>query len=98
MEAAKPQQSLMIKVWIGLLVLTLIEVVLAYVQVGPVLMLTALMGFSIAKTAMIMAYFMHLKYDKPALSWMLVPALVGCILILLGYLLPDGYLLLENRP
>ena len=88
----------MIKVWVGLLALTLIEVALAYVQVGPVLMLTALMGFSPVKTAMIMAYFMHLKYDKPALTWMLVPAAVACILILLAYLLPDGYLLLENRP
>ncbi len=98
MESAQSQRPLMIKVWVGLLVLTVIEVVLAYVQVGPVLMLTALMGFSVVKAAMIMAYFMHLKYDKPALSWMLVPALVGCILIMLAYLLPDGYLLLGNRP
>lgn len=98
MESTQSQRPLMIKVWIGLLALTVIEVVLAYVQVGPVLMLTALMGFSLAKAAMIMAYFMHLKYDKPALTWMLVPALVACILILLAYLLPDGYRLLEYRP
>lgn len=88
----------MIKVWVGLLLLTVIEVVLAYVQVGPLLMLTALLGFSVVKTVMIMAYFMHLKFDKPALSWMLVPAAVACILVLLAFLLPDGYLLLENRP
>ena len=98
MESAQSQRPLMVKVWVGLLVLTLIEVALAYVQVGPVLMLTALMGFSLVKAAMIMAYFMHLKYDKPALTWMLVPPLVACILILLAFVLPDGYLLLENRP
>lgn len=88
----------MVKVWIGLLVLTLIEVVLAYVQLSQGLMLTLLMGFSLVKAAMIMGYFMHLKFDRPALSWMLVPALVATIVILLAYLLPDGYLLLENRP
>ena len=98
MESAHSQRPLMIKVWLGLLVLTIIEVLLAYVRTGPVLMLTALLLFSVVKAAMIMAYFMHLRYDKPALSWMLVPALVACILILLAYLLPDGYLLLENRP
>ena len=92
------QRPLMIKVWIGLLALTLIEVVLAYVQLDQTLMLTLLMGFSLVKAAMIMAYFMHLKFDRPALSWMLVPALVAMIVVLLAYLLPDGYLLLHNRP
>ncbi|MBI1357879.1 MAG: hypothetical protein GC160_26375 [Acidobacteria bacterium] len=98
MESAQSQRPLMVKVWLGLLGLTLIEVLLAYIHVGPLLMLSALMTFSVVKAVMIMAYFMHLKYDKPALTWMLAPALVACILILMAYLLPDGYLLLENRP
>ncbi|MEZ5363682.1 MAG: cytochrome C oxidase subunit IV family protein [Bryobacterales bacterium] len=53
------QRPLMVKVWIGLLTLTLIEVLLAYVQLQPSLMLGLLMGFSVVKAAMIMAYFMH---------------------------------------
>ena len=88
----------MIRVWCGLLALTLVEVVLAYVQLTPGLMLTLLMGFSVVKAAMIMAYFMHLKFDKPALSWMLVPPLVAMIVALIAYLLPDGYRMLEFRP
>jgi len=96
MEAAS--KSLMIKVWIGLLALTLVEVVLAYVQLGQTLMLTLLMGFSLVKAAMIMAYFMHLKFDRPALSWMLVPPLVASIVVLLAYMLPDGFRALEMRP
>ena len=97
MEAAA-SKSLMVKVWIFLLALTLVEVVLAYVQLGQALMLTLLMGFSLVKAAMIMAYFMHLKFDRPALSWMLVPALVASIVVLLAYLLPDGFRALELRP
>lgn len=88
----------MVKVWIGLLALTLVEVVLAYVQLRQTLMLTLLLGFSLVKAAMIMGWFMHLKFDRPALGWMLVPAFIAMVAVLLAYLLPDSYLLLENRP
>ncbi len=88
----------MLKVWVGLLGLTLAEIMLAYVQLAQGLMLTLLMVFSIAKAAMIMAYFMHLKFDKPALSWMLVPPLIACIVVLAVALLPDSLRALELRP
>jgi len=81
----------MVKVWIGLLVLTAVEVLLAYVQLGQALMLTLLMGFSLVKAWMIVGYFMHLKFDRPALGWMLLPAFVACVVVMLAYLLPDGF-------
>jgi cytochrome c oxidase subunit 4 len=92
---AQSHKSLFIKVWIVLLVLTLVEVVLAYIQFGFVLMLTLLMGLSLVKAAMIMAYFMHLKFDRPVLSWTVAVPLVVCILIMVGYFFPDGYRILD---
>ncbi len=89
------QRALMLKVWIGLLALTLVEVLLAYMQLRPTLMLSLLMGFSVVKAAMIMAYFMHLKFDRPALTWMLMPPLIGCIVVLIAYLAPDSLMILE---
>jgi cytochrome c oxidase subunit 4 len=86
-----------IKVWIGLLVLTLIEVILGYIQFNTHIMLTLLMGFSIVKAYLIMAYFMHLKYDRPSLSWLLVPPLIACILIMVGYFFPDSFRILVWR-
>jgi cytochrome c oxidase subunit 4 len=86
--------GIFIKVWIGLLVLTLIEVILGYIQFGTYIMLTLLMGFSIVKAYLIMAYFMHLKFDRPSLSWILVPPLIACILIMMGYFFPDSFRLL----
>jgi len=80
----------MIKVWIGLLALTAVEVLLAYVQLGQGLTLTLLMGFSLVKAWMIVGYFMHLKFDRPALSWMLLPPFIACVVVLLAYLLPDA--------
>ena len=94
-EHAESHAGLFIKVWIGLLVLTLIEVFLAYIQLGKVAMITILMALSLVKAGMIMAYFMHLKFDKPALSWILVVPLVGCLLIMVGYFFPDSFRILR---
>lgn len=80
----------MIKVWIGLLALTAVEVLLAYVQLGQGLTLTLLMGFSLVKAWMIVGYFMHLMFDRPALSWMLLPPFIACVVVLLACLLPDA--------
>lgn len=62
-----------------LLALTFIEVVLAYFQVPIVLMLTILIGLSLVKAALIIAYFMHLKFERLSLVLTLIPALVVCI-------------------
>lgn len=84
------------KIWMGLLLLTLIEVVLAYVQVAGVLvMLAILLLLSVVKAGMIMGWFMHLKFDHPAFSWVVVAPAVACILIMCGYFFPDSFRLLE---
>jgi cytochrome c oxidase subunit 4 len=96
--ASTSHNATFVKVWIGLLGLTLIEVILGYIQFNMHIMLTLLMGFSIVKAYLIMAYFMHLKYDRPSLSWILVPPLVACILIMVGYFFPDSFHLLAWKP
>jgi cytochrome c oxidase subunit 4 len=78
------------KVLLWLLVLTMVEVVLAYVQIDDLrLMLTVLMGLSIVKAFLIMAWFMHLKFERMSLVLTLVPALVICI-CLLFIVFPDS--------
>ena len=75
-----------VKVWIALLVLTGIEVFLAYEQVPTMIMLTALVGLSIIKGALIIAYFMHLKFERFSLFLTLFPMLIFCILLMLIFL------------
>lgn len=79
-----------------LLVLTAIEVVLAYVQVPLVLMLTILVGLSLIKAALILAYFMHLRYERLSLVYSLIPMLVICICLLFIFF-PDSFRLLNLR-
>src|SRR5579871_2977363 len=74
------------KVWIVLLVLTGLEVFLAYEQVPLLIMLTALLGLSIIKAALIIAYFMHLKFERFSLFLTLFPMCIFCIILMLIFL------------
>ena len=85
-------------VWLCLVGITGIEVLLAYEHLRPDIMLTMLIGLSIIKAALIMAYFMHLKFEKFTLVLWLVPALVFCICMLLIFFFPDSFRLLRMRP
>ena len=93
--AAHPEHSgggipLYMKVWAALLALTLVEVFLAYLQLPIMTMLLALMGLSIMKAALIVAYFMHLRFERLSFVLTLIPALVMCI-CLLGVFFPDSF-------
>ncbi|MFL6227881.1 MAG: cytochrome C oxidase subunit IV family protein [Pyrinomonadaceae bacterium] len=81
--------KLFFAVLMGLLVLTLVEVVLAYIQMALKPMLVILIGLSVIKAVMIVAYFMHLKYERISLIFTLIPALVICI-CLMFILFPDS--------
>ena len=81
--------KLFLYVLMGLLILTMVEVFLAYVHFELLLMLTVLMGLSIIKAALIVAYFMHLKFERLSLVLTLVPAAVVCICLLFVFF-PDS--------
>lgn len=82
--------KLFISIWVWLVVLTLVEIFLAYKPMPIHLMLIVLLGLSIIKAALIMAYFMHLKYERLSLIITLVPALVVCIMLLFVFF-PDSF-------
>jgi cytochrome c oxidase subunit IV len=87
---------LFISVWGWLLVITAIEVFLGYIHLPLFYMLTILMGLSIIKAALIIAYFMHLRFERLTLVLTIVPALVICI-CLLGVFFPDSFRSLNLR-
>lgn len=90
--------QLFIKVWIWLLLFTAVEVILAYFRLNPAIMLTILVGISLIKSALIVAYFMHLKFERLGLFFLLVPATVFCICMMLLVFFPDSIRLLNLRP
>ena len=82
--------KLFLSIWFWLLLLTGFEVFLGYVQLPVIYMLVILMGASIVKAALIVAYFMHLRFERLNLILTIVPALVICICLLLVFF-PDSF-------
>jgi caa(3)-type oxidase subunit IV len=81
-------------VWGALLVMTSIEVYLGYQNMEPVRMLSILMGLSILKAGLIIAYFMHMKFEVSRMKWLTMSALVIC-LSLMAIFFPDAKRILE---
>lgn len=78
-------------VWGALLVLTAAEVVLAYKQVfQPVAMLEVLLALSVVKSALIVLYFMHLKFETALMRWMIIISVVALFVIMYFFFFPDA--------
>ena len=82
--------KLFISIWVWLVVLTLVEIFLAYKPMPIHLMLIVLLGLSIIKAALIVAYFMHLKFERLSLILTLIPMLIVCIMLLFVFF-PDSF-------
>ena len=88
---------LFVIVWIWLAVITFIEVFLAYERLRPDLMLALLVVLSVVKAALIVSYFMHLKYEKISLALVLIPSTIFCICMIIIFFMPDGARLMQMR-
>lgn len=87
--------KLFLWVWGWLLALTLVEVVLAYNKINPGLMLIILIGLSVIKAALIIGYFMHLRYERLSLFLTLWPITVLCFILIATFFFPDSFRLAE---
>lgn len=91
-------KKLFMWVWFWLLILTGVEVLLAYMKLEPHLMLTLLIGLSLIKSALIVAYFMHLRFEKLGLFLIIVPSLVFCLVMILIFVFPDSLRIVRLHP
>jgi cytochrome c oxidase subunit IV len=87
-----------VAIWIGLVAITGLEVILAYEHLQPTVMLTVLVVLSLVKAAMIMSFFMHLKYEKFSLVLLLIPAMIFCICMMFIFFFPEAFRLLQMGP
>jgi cytochrome c oxidase subunit 4 len=93
-KGAHDHNKLYLIVWFILLALTIIEVYLAYMTLPVTVMLVTLLFLSFLKAGLIVAYFMHLRFEKPSLFWTLIPATLICIALLSGFF-PDSMRILS---
>ncbi len=81
-------------IWIGLLGLTILEIVLAYMSLSVLVMLVVLLCLSFLKAGLIVAYFMHMKFERKSLFWTLIPATVICVILMAAFF-PDSLRILQ---
>jgi cytochrome c oxidase subunit 4 len=92
-EAAHPGSSVYLIVATFLVVLTAMEITVFYVHAIRPIMVPVLMILSGAKFALVVLFFMHLRYDPKPFSFILgfAMTMAGAILLALFFLLPTFY-------
>lgn len=88
-HGAAPTMRLYVMVWVGLILIVAAEIVLTYMHLPAGMLLTLLLALAIVEAGVALRYFMHLKYENPALFWTLIPAVVFALLMM-NQLWPDA--------
>lgn len=97
---AEPQHEggyrIYLVVWFWLLVITVLEVGVVLVHVPKLLLATLLLTMSLMKAALIIAYFMHLKYERLTFIYAIVLPLFLAVILFFG-VGPDAVHVLTMR-
>ena len=90
---------LFLMVWLWLVAITAIEVYLGYEtdRFSPTVMLSLLVVLSVIKAILIVAYFMHLKYERLSLTLVLIPSVLFCLMMAMIFFFPDSLRLLQSK-
>jgi len=78
-------------VFVVLTVVTIIELAISYTGLGKVGLMVALFPLSALKFGIVVALFMHLRFDSPFFTKMFVGPLVLASLVLLALIGLGGY-------
>jgi cytochrome c oxidase subunit IV len=91
-----PTMRAYVLVWIGLILIVGVEVFLTYQRLSAGALLASLLVLALIEAALAVMYFMHLKYERPALFWSLIPYLIFA-LVMMDHFWPDALRLMHQR-
>lgn len=79
-------------IWLYLLILTVLEVLVAFVSgLHDVALILILLGLAVWKAALVALYYMHLKFEPPRLVMLALSALPLAILLSLVVVTMEGW-------
>ncbi|MEW6049290.1 MAG: cytochrome C oxidase subunit IV family protein [Bacillota bacterium] len=81
--------GLYVRTWVWLLLITLLELGVVSVSLPRVLVVTLLVVLAMMKGALIMAYFMHLRFERLSFVYVVLSPLIFTV-ILFGAIAPDA--------
>jgi cytochrome c oxidase subunit 4 len=79
--------------WLALLALTALTVAITRLDLGGYKVLGAL-AIACAKAGLVIAFFMHMKYEISLMKWLTMCALVACLSLML-FFFPDALRILS---
>jgi cytochrome c oxidase subunit 4 len=89
MAGSGHKESNYMGVFWALLILTLAEVGVFYLNLPRLVMVISLVVMALAKAALVAAYFMHLRFEKRTLALIVISPLLLSALLIIG-LTPDA--------
>ena len=95
-SARGPTMRAYVLVWIGLILIVGVEVFLTYERLSAGTLLVSLLLLALIEATLAVMYFMHLKYERPALFWSLIPYLIFA-LVMMDHFWPDAFRLMHQR-
>lgn len=84
-------------VWFWLLVITLLELGAVLVHLPRGLLIGALIIMALMKAALIVAYFMHLRYERLSLVYSVVVPMFFLAIVLFAFTGPDAANVFRSR-
>jgi len=91
-----PGMKFFVAVWIGLMCIVGIEVIVTYRHLPARDLLVWLLLLAFLEAAIAVWYFMHLKYERAALVWSLLPAFIF-VVFMMDHVWPDAFRLASLR-
>ncbi|OLD58395.1 MAG: hypothetical protein AUF60_09995 [Gemmatimonadetes bacterium 13_1_20CM_69_28] len=91
-----PTMQTYVLVWVGFILIVGVEVSLTYERLSSGTLLASLLVLALIEAALAVMYFMHLKYERPALFWSLIPYLIFA-LVMMDHFWPDALRLMHQR-
>jgi cytochrome c oxidase subunit 4 len=70
-----PPYALYVKIWVALVVLTVMTVSVSYLDMQKFTVFTALL-IATVKATLVLLYFMHVRFEKPIFIYMIVAVLL----------------------
>ena len=84
-------------VWLWLLILTLLELGAVLVHVPRGLLVFLLLTMALMKAALIIAYFMHLRYERLSLVYVVVTPMFFLAIVIFAFMGPDALSVMHLR-
>jgi cytochrome c oxidase subunit IV len=90
-----PSAKEYIRIGVILAVLTALEVATYYVDIGSALLVPTLLVLAVVKFALVVMWFMHLRFDSPTYARFFVMGLAGAATLYLIVLISFGIFLVD---